>query len=141
DWADAVLARVPARRGPLPAAVGDALRRLTGTVVPRDAWRLDEVPAHLRMNFRVVDEHGRVLGEGRDLSALRSALAPRVRATISAAAGDLERDGITTDDFGTVPRAVEQVRGGYEVTVYPALADEGESVAIRVFETEAEQAV
>jgi ATP-dependent helicase HrpA len=140
DWADAVLARVPARRGTLPDAVGDALRRLTGTVVPRDAWRPDQIPAHLRMNFRVVDEDGRVLGEGRDLDALRAALAPQVRATISAAAGDIERRGITTGDFGTLPRAVAQVRGGYEVTVYPALADEGDSVAIRVFETEAEQA-
>jgi ATP-dependent helicase HrpA len=93
------------------------------------------------MNFRVVDEHGGVLGEGRDLEALRSALAPRVRATISAAAGELERGGITSGDFDPVPRAIAQVRGGYEVTVYPALADEGDSVAIRAFETEAEQAV
>jgi ATP-dependent helicase HrpA len=139
DWADAVLARIPARRGSLPDAVGDELRRLTGTVVPRDAWRPGEVPAHLRVNFRVEDEHGTVVGEGRDLDVLRRALAPTVQATISAAAGDIERRGITTADFGTVPRTVKQVRGGYEVTVYPALADEGDSVAIRVFETLAEQ--
>jgi ATP-dependent helicase HrpA len=67
-------------------------------------------------------------------------LAPVLRATISAAAGDLERRGITTADFGTVPRAVAQIRGGYEVTVHPALTDEGDSVAIRAYETEAEQA-
>jgi ATP-dependent helicase HrpA len=140
DWADAVLARIPVRRGPLPDAVGTELRRLTGTVVPRDAWRPDQVPPHLRMNFRVVNEHGEMLGEGRDLDVLRRTLAPKVQATISAAAGDLERGGITTNDFGTLPRRVAQVRGGYEVTVYPALADEGDSVAVRVFETEAEQA-
>ena len=70
---------------------------------------------------------------------LRTRLAPKVQATISAAAGNIERRGITTNDFGTLPRAVAQVRGGYEVTVYPALADEGDSVAVRVFETEAEQ--
>ncbi len=70
---------------------------------------------------------------------LRRSLAPKVQATISAAAGDLERRGITTNDFGTLPRRIAQVRGGYEVTVYPALADEGDSVAVRVFESEAEQ--
>jgi ATP-dependent helicase HrpA len=70
---------------------------------------------------------------------LRRSLAPKVRATISAAAGDLERTGITGNDFGTVPRRVTQVRGGYQVTVYPALADQGDSVAVQVFETEAEQ--
>ncbi|MFI7603207.1 ATP-dependent RNA helicase HrpA [Actinoplanes sp. NPDC049681] len=139
DWADAVLARIPARRGALPDAVGDELRRLTGTVVPRDAWRPEQVPDHLRMNFQVVGEDGAVVGEGRDLDVLRTALAPKVQATISAAAGDIERRGITTNDFGTLPRTVQQVRGGYEVTVYPALADEGDSVAVRVYETEAEQ--
>ncbi len=139
DWAAAVLDRIPARRGSLPDAVGNELRRLTGTVVPRDAWRPDQLPEHLRMNFRVVGEHGEILAEGRDLEVLRRSLAPKVQATISAAAGDLERRGITTNDFGTLPRRVAQVRGGYEVTVYPALADEGDSVAVRVFETEAEQ--
>jgi ATP-dependent helicase HrpA len=139
DWADAVLARVPARRGPLSDAVGDELRRLTGTIVPRDAWRPEQVPDHLRMNFRVVNEHGEPLGEGRDLEVLRRSLAPKVQATISAAAGDIERRGITTNDFGTLPRSIAQVRGGYEVTVYPALADERDSVAVRVFETEPEQ--
>ncbi|MEV6493174.1 DUF3418 domain-containing protein [Actinoplanes sp. NPDC051633] len=139
DWAATVLHRIPARRGPLPDAVGDELRRLTGTVVPRDAWRPGEVPAHLRINFRVVDEHGSVLGQGRDLDVLRRELAPAVQETISAAAGDIERSGIKTNDFGTLPRRVTQVRGGIEVNVYPALTDEGDSVAIRVYETEAEQ--
>jgi ATP-dependent helicase HrpA len=139
DWADAVLSRIPARRGSLPDAVGDELRRLTGTAVPRDAWRPDQVPDHLRINFRVVNEDGAVVGQGRDLDVLRASLAPKVQATISAAAGDVERRGITTNDFGTLPRSIAQVRGGYEVTVYPALADEGDSVAVRVFETEAEQ--
>ncbi|MBB4762236.1 ATP-dependent RNA helicase HrpA [Amorphoplanes digitatis] len=139
DWAEAVLSRVPARRGSLPDAVGGELRRLTGTVVPRDAWRPDQVPDHLKMNFRVVNEEGGVVGQGRDLDVLRASLAPKVRATISAAAGDIERRGITTNDFGTLPRSVAQVRGGYEVTVYPALVDEGDSVAVRVLESEAGQ--
>jgi ATP-dependent helicase HrpA len=139
DWAAAVLDRLPARRGPLTDGIAGELRRLTGVVVPRDAWRPDQLPDHLRMNFRVTGEHGETLAEGRDLDVLRRSLAPKVQATISAAAGDLERTGITTNDFGTLPRRIAQVRGGYQVTVYPALADDGDSVAVRVFETEAEQ--
>ncbi|MCU7726633.1 ATP-dependent RNA helicase HrpA [Actinoplanes sp. KI2] len=141
DWAEAVLDRVPARRGPLTDAIGNELRRLTGAVVPRDAWRPAEVPSHLRMNFRVVDESGETLGVGRDLDELRRRLAPTVQRTIAAAAGNIERRGITTNDFGMLPRRVAQVRGGYEVTVFPALVDETDSVAVRVFENEPEQRV
>ncbi|WP_122979366.1 ATP-dependent RNA helicase HrpA [Actinoplanes teichomyceticus] len=141
DWAEAALARAPVRRGPLPDAIGAELRRLTGTVVPRDAWRPDQVPEHLRMNFRIVNEAGEVVAEGRDLEVLRRQLAPKVQATISRAAGDLERTGITTNDFGVLPRRVAQVRGGYQVNVWPALVDEGASVGVKVFETEAEQRV
>ncbi|WP_229074103.1 ATP-dependent RNA helicase HrpA [Actinoplanes sp. DH11] len=141
DWAEAVLDRVPARRGALPDAIGTELRRLSGVVVPADAWRPDQVPEHLRMNFRVVNEAGEVVAEGRDLDVLRRQLAPKVQATISRAAGNLERRGITTNDFGGLPRKVAQVRGGYEVNVWPALVDEGDSVAIKVFETEPEQRI
>ncbi|MBB2944091.1 ATP-dependent helicase HrpA [Actinoplanes lutulentus] len=139
DWAEAVIDRVPPRRGPLPDAIGAELRRLNGTLVPADAWRPDQVPEHLRMNFRVVNEAGEVVAEGRDLDVLRRQLAPKVQATISRAAGNLERRGITTNDFGALPRKVVQVRGGYEVNVWPALVDEGTSVAVKVFETEPEQ--
>ncbi|GAA4586795.1 ATP-dependent helicase HrpA [Actinoplanes octamycinicus] len=141
DWAEAVLDRVPARRGPLPDAIGNELRRLTGTIVPRDAWRPDQVPDHLRMNFRIVNEAGEVVAEGRDLEVLRRELQPKVQATISRAAGDLERTGITTNDFGAIPHRVAQVRGGYQVNVWPALVDEGASVGVKVFETEAEQRI
>ncbi|BCY12532.1 ATP-dependent RNA helicase HrpA [Actinoplanes sp. L3-i22] len=141
DWAGAVLDRVPPRRGPLPDAIGAELRRLTGTVVPRDAWRPDQVPDHLRMNFRIVSEAGEVVAEGRDLEVLRRQLAPKVQATISRAAGSLERTGITTNDFGAIPHRVVQRRGGYDVNVWPALVDEGASIGVKVFETEAEQRV
>jgi ATP-dependent helicase HrpA len=141
DWAEAVLGRVPVRRGPLPDAIGNELRKLTGTVVPRDAWRPDQVPEHLRMNFRVVNEAGEVVAEGRDIEVLRRELAPKVQATISRAAGDLERTGITTNSFGVIPHRVAQNRGGYEVNVWPALVDEGASVGVKVFETEAEQRI
>jgi ATP-dependent helicase HrpA len=125
--------------GPLLPALERELRHLTGISVPRDAWQPGQVPPHLRMNFRVIDEQDTTLAEGRDLTTLTEQLRPKLRETVSAAARGLERHGAHTWSFGTLPRTVEQERAGYRVTGYPALVDEGDSVGIRVLETETEQ--
>jgi ATP-dependent helicase HrpA len=58
-----------------------------------------------------------------------------VTATLTRAADDIERRGLRTWDFGALPRTYEQGR----VKAYPALADEGDAVAIRTYATETEQ--
>ncbi|MET4539785.1 ATP-dependent helicase HrpA [Arthrobacter bambusae] len=50
-----------------------------------------------------------------------------------------ERSGITEWDFGTVERQVTRTVKGHAVTGFPAVVDEGKSVALRVFQTKAEQ--
>jgi ATP-dependent helicase HrpA len=139
DFARAALASI-SPPGDLLDALELQLRRLAGVPVPRDAWDLSRVPEHLRMNFRVLDESGAVVGEGRDLAALQERLAPQVRSTLAAVAPDLTRDGLVLWPDQALPRTVSQSRGGYAVTGYPALVDQGSSVAVRVFETAAEQA-
>ncbi len=37
-------------------------------------FELDRVPAHLQVSFRVVDERGRTVGSGRDLTELQERL-------------------------------------------------------------------
>ncbi|MGY1712245.1 ATP-dependent RNA helicase HrpA [Geodermatophilus sp. SYSU D00758] len=123
---------------PLLPALERELRRAAGVVVPPDAWRPAEVPDHLRATFRVVDDRHRELATGKDLQALRAQVAPQARASLAAAASDLERTGQTTWTFGTLPRTVEVRRGGHVGTAYPALVDEGTTVGVRVVATEAE---
>ncbi|MQA24656.1 MAG: ATP-dependent RNA helicase HrpA [Micromonosporaceae bacterium] len=140
DHAKDVLDGLPDRpEGSLLPMLERELEALTGVAVPRDAWRLDQAPEHLRMTFRVVDEQGDTLAEGKDLAALRQKLAPKVAETISAASSGIERRGLREWSFGALPATAEQVRGGLRLTVYPALVDEGDSVGIRVFDTRAEQ--
>jgi ATP-dependent helicase HrpA len=96
------------------------------------------------MTFRVVDRRGRgpaqVVGEGKDLDELKRRLAPRMRAALAAAAPGLERDRVRGWDLGTLPRVVEERRGGRVVKGYPALVEEPGGVAVRLLESEAEQA-
>ncbi len=132
DVAREVTARLGEPSGDLRDAVARELRSLRGVTVPRDAWDLDKLPPHLQINVRVTDD-GRVLAEGKDVAELQRELRPRLRAVLSRAAAGLTRSGLTSWDFGSLP---EVFRAG-TVLAYPALADAGATVDVRLFETEA----
>jgi ATP-dependent helicase HrpA len=53
--------------------------------LPMESFRPENLPAHAFMNFRVVDEHGRVLGQSRNLAELRTRLRDQVAERFSAA--------------------------------------------------------
>ncbi|HUJ06892.1 MAG TPA: DUF3418 domain-containing protein, partial [Streptosporangiaceae bacterium] len=136
DVAREVLGRIgPADGGGLLDALGAELRRMSGVTIPADAWDLSRLPAHLRLTFRVVDD-GTVLASGKDLEALRDELRPQLRERLADAAGELTRTGLTSWDFGALPR----VFAHGEVTAYPALDDDGDSVRIALFETQGQAA-
>ncbi len=59
-------------RGSLHAQLADALSRVGGIRVPRDSFREDVLPTHLRMNFLLVNEAGDVLARARSLAELRA---------------------------------------------------------------------
>ncbi|MQA87775.1 MAG: ATP-dependent RNA helicase HrpA [Streptosporangiales bacterium] len=141
DHARAVLSRVGgAKSEPLLDVLARELGRMRGVRVPREAWQPDQVPDHLKMTFRVLDGKNRTLAEGKDLPALKQRTRGRMRDTLSAAAGGIERRGLRTWSLGALPQVVERDwHDGNPVTGYPALVDEGSGVAIRVFETEAQQ--
>jgi ATP-dependent helicase HrpA len=108
------------------------LLRLRGIRVPPQEFDAAKLPPHLRITFRVTDG-GNVLATGKDLAALQRQLRPRLRAALSARASALTRKGLTSWTFGDLPRVFTDG----EVTAYPALADTGTAVDIRLFETQA----
>jgi ATP-dependent helicase HrpA len=123
--------------GPLLPALSAAVERNTGVAVPLEAWDVADLPAFLRMNFRVVDDAARELAMGRDLPQLRAQLGVKARRQFSESARSrFERKGLTTWDFGELPEQVEFNRGGQTLIGYPALQDEGDSVALVVLDTE-----
>jgi ATP-dependent helicase HrpA len=133
DAARAVTARLGEPHGNLLDAVRAELGRLGGVPIPRDAFDLSRLPAHLRISFRVLDS-GRELARGKDLDELRQRLRPRLQAVLSEAAGGLLRTGLRDWDIGTLPRVFTRD----QVTAYPALADAGDWADVRLFATEAE---
>ena len=140
NYAEAFLGRVANTEMPLLDALEREFRRMTGVTIDREAWQWDQVPDHLKITFRVLDEHNRKLKEGKDLTALKAALKGKVQETLSKVADDgLEQSGLHIWSFGDLPSQFEQKRGNYSVKAWPALVDEKDSVAIRLFDSQHEQ--
>jgi ATP-dependent helicase HrpA len=148
NYAKAFLDRAVAGPDPLPSVLARELQRMVGVPVAAEDFDLAKVPDHLKITFRVVDERRRTVAEDKDLDALRTRLRPKTREAITKAferasdpalASVEQRTGLTDWTVGALPRTFETRRAGQPVKAYPALVDEGSSVAVRLFDTEAEQ--
>ncbi|ODC03084.1 ATP-dependent RNA helicase HrpA [Terasakiispira papahanaumokuakeensis] len=126
----------------LTQALAEFLRRKTGVRIAPEDWRLEALPEHLQTNIRVLDEKGRLLGQGRDLAHLREQFAQAAaQAARSLDRDGLEQAGLTEWDFEALPTVIEKRQAGMRIQAYPALVDEGSSVAIRLFDRAEKAAV
>ncbi|MGH8678799.1 MAG: ATP-dependent RNA helicase HrpA [Burkholderiales bacterium] len=124
---------------PLTQALSSALLTTVGVEVSQDALAGVELPPHLTMNFRIVDEQGRELAMGRDLVQLRAELGVKAQRSFTESAGaQFERKGLKSWDFDELPEIMEIDRGGQKIVGFPALIDEGDSVSLTLLDTEAE---
>jgi ATP-dependent helicase HrpA len=121
-------------RGSLHAQLADALLRTAGVQVPRDAFREDQLPPHLRFNFLLIDDASKVIARSRSLAALRERHAGASQQEYA------KQSQLTTGArswvFGDIPE--RQDTGQRQQVGYPALVDEGDSVGLRAFATPAE---
>jgi len=145
DWARRLLAGAPAEPdGPLTAYLAREIAAQTFTAVTEKDFDLDRVPPHLRVTFAVMDERGRRLASGKVLSALQASLKPAARASVAKVVetprDTLERAGLVAWDFDALDRSRDVKHGGNTIRAYPALVDEGTSVAIRLMSTPEDQA-
>jgi ATP-dependent helicase HrpA len=73
--------------GSLTDALLKVVRDATSLDVKRADFKLDMLSPHLFMNFRIVDEHGRQMGVGRNPGALKAELGAQARGAFQALAG------------------------------------------------------
>ncbi|MBY8843040.1 ATP-dependent RNA helicase HrpA [Streptomyces sp. SP2-10] len=149
NYAKAFLERAVPLQEPLTVTMARELKRMVGVPFEADDFDWARIPDHLRITFRIVDERRRKLAEDKDLEALKLSLKPKARKALSQAAAatasreggeSLERKGLTDWTIGTLTRVFETRRAGQPVKAYPALVDDGDTVSVRLFDTEAEQA-
>ncbi len=130
----------PDAEADLLVAVADSANRRFGLAIEPSDFDLAAVPSHLRPTFRVLDEAGEAMAEGRDITALRAHFDAEVRDSL---AGDheLTTSGLTAWPTEAIPTVTVVGHGGHEVQAFPALCDDLDgTVSIRLFPDQAEAA-
>ncbi len=112
-----------------------------GWAVTPDAFRPDALPAHFSMNYKLIDEHGRQLDMGRSLVQLRADWGREAKQEFAELhETPSEYTGLTDWTFGELPELMEVPVAGQTVLGYPGLCDDGESVSLKVFDSQEEAA-
>lgn len=132
EYVERALARMTPTNEPLAPTLGEQLFRISGSKIDPALWADIPLDNYYHMNIVVIDELGKRLDAGRDLLALRERYRDRLHATIVSAGPSLERTGLTEWSVGNIPEQDQFKRGGIAIRVYPALVDEGETVALRM---------
>ncbi|MDQ0139366.1 ATP-dependent helicase HrpA [Cupriavidus necator] len=161
EYAAGFVARQPFGEGELLDVLIADIREQTGTMVRRADFKLETLPAHHAMNFKVIDEHGRQLDMGRNLAQLRAELGGQAqqsfqrvaaqaaaqaatqapeRAPALAAAEPGKYEGLTGWSFGELPELLEIRKGSQTLFGYPALVDRGTHCDVEVFDDPQEAA-
>ena len=85
-YAEEFVAETEFAQGDLIEVLLRHVRERTQLAVQRNDFKREQLSPHLLMNFRVVDEHGRQLGTGRNLAALKAELGGQARSAFQALA-------------------------------------------------------
>jgi ATP-dependent helicase HrpA len=144
----------------LDAVIAD-VRSQTTVVIKTSDFKLETLPAHHFMNFKIIDEHGRQLDMGRNLSALQAELGTQAREQFQkiaeqavpvegvvgsnpavshkptqsrSAAGPANFQQLTTWSFDALPELLEIQQGKQTLIGFPALVDRVTYCDLEVFD-------
>ncbi len=93
------------------------------------------IPDHLKMNFKIIDNNGDELDSSRNLSELKKNWAFEALQQIEEVIEEsIERQDITSWDFSELPEQMEVERHGMTLMLYPALQYKADTIAIKLFD-------
>ncbi len=135
DFVTAFLEQAAVGQGQVQPALAAYIQQRSGLKLSVQDWQ-DDILAHLLMNFRIVDDAGRELAMGRNWNALKQQLGQAAQLTFRNASPDIEKSGLKQWDFGDLPTTLSFSQDGRQLTGYPALEDNNDSVSVKLFDTE-----
>jgi ATP-dependent helicase HrpA len=132
DTASELAELMPFAQGALMDVLLKAVRERTQLAIQRNDFKLDTLPPHLFMNFRVVDEHGRRLGAGRNLAVLKAELGTQARSAFQALAALKPEAAVAPQPLVSVPShsaSPVRVTKGQATAAVPASASPAPAAA------------
>ena len=125
---------------PFISTVAHQLHRMTGNKIEAQILKQISFEDHLLMRFEIVDESNKVIKAGRDLEQLKGSTRDKTSAHIAQQANNkntsgIEKTGITCWDFGDLPETIIIDSMGMKIKAWTALVDQGDSVAIKLFDS------
>ncbi len=122
---------------PLLEALTIFCHRRLGKPLPDQVWNLAILPAHLLMNFRLIDDKSKELEIGRDLLELQYKWGNQASATSQQQIADktgLERDNLTNWDFADLPNQVTIKFNSMTMQGFPTLIEQENQVNLRILD-------
>ncbi len=136
DYVDRALSGVEEDDVALTEILAQRLKHISGVEVPEREWRDEQLDPYYRMNFRLVDERGKLVASGRDLEALKTRYRQQFKDVLDTDTGNaFDSEQITDWNFGELPETRVVERAGLRITTYPALVLEGGRVHRRALDS------
>ncbi len=123
---------------PLTTVLEEILHKRFQLRVPLGSWRLEELPDHLRMNYKVVDEKNqRILAQGRDLDHIKREIGQEAQSRFQALPKEqYEQRRLTRWTFGELPEFKTFQAHHRTIHGYPALVEEEDgSVSLKLMDS------
>lgn len=132
DYAKAfVQSQIPYQK-PLLEAICIRLTEIGGLKVTKADFDLSKIPTHLRANYELVSENGKVLAQANELEQLQNEYAEVAsKAFTKTPVEALKQESISCWDFGDLPdsQVIESAHGSF--TAYPALVNEKNELTLK----------
>ena len=99
---------------------------------------LDSLPQHCFMNIEITNQKGDVVTQGRDINLLKDFIKPMTHVKLDKQTNAIERFNLKRWDFDEIPYDIDLIEHQKTFKGFIALADEDDSVSIRVYVSEEE---
>ena len=144
DTAKQIMSQLEFGKGHMLAAVAEKLSKIGGEPVRSEDFDISSLQDHLSANVRLIDSDGKPVAESRNIDTLRRNLLKKIEQNPAQAVApspeekQWRRTGFKDWAFNDVPASITIQRAGMSLQSFPAIRDDGKSVALTLCQSATE---